>query len=1492
MTLKDIIKEGRRKLFKSDSRSASPRTAASPLNASLQIASPTATPSTLLASPPIPLPTTAPTKKNEPEIVTPNASNDSWPSLTTLLWLLNQNALLSPLKVVLDDLSEFVRSCEKVVVTTSEYEVLRTQLELLFKDLGGYVTSNAPPVMTTSVLNICGAIRTELGQLYADQDRNTISRYFQADRDLDNIMTCYRHIQSHIERLTLNANLSIWAIVDRQTTEARLAKITPSLSASYNSAEAALVRRRECTANTRERVILDIIVWKNDQNGEKVCWMSGMAGTGKTTIATSLCSILDKTHELGASFFCARLLPECRNVKLIIPTIAYQLARSSSPFQGALSQALERDPDVHTKALRLQFKHMILEPLQEVARSLPPNFIVTIDALDECEDDGGVEQILDLLLEHASKLPIKFFVSSRPEPHIRERIGKSTLKSQLVLHELEEKMVKADIEIYLREELASVLPNDNQLAALVEYAGVLFIYAATVARYIRSGNPLKRLETVLEASGPGRYSSNKTKEIDALYGAVLTSALSNPDLETWEKEQIELVLRTVVCIQEPLTVDALAGLLKLSYVEIQEALRPLWSVLHVSTSGASSRVSTLHVSFSDYIFDSSRSKHFSCNPEAQNGRLANLCLERIEQNQIQFNICNLESSYIFDQDIPSIDERVNQAIPLDLLYACLYWAVHLNLGEKSIGQAQKLNEFLSTRLLLWAEVLNLTKRMDKGVELMEKVMRWLQAIDCSRSIKLLAQDARRFVTMFSTSPVARSTPHLYVSMLASWPESQPMSRCYVQRGIDLIVINGIATTERQLALLSTIPVADQVNSIKFSPDGEFFVAGTAGGTMFVWDASNYRIITLAHTHSITVIAISPDSTRICSGSWDETLSIWNPRNGQLIVGPLVGHCNGISAVAYSSDGLWVASGSYDGTVRMWNTQTGEAKGDPLEGYDDFIYSVTVSYDDSMVAAGSDSVIYIWDSSNCQLITKLSPAQGHINPTRAVEFLPDRNYLTSGSDDGAVRIWDLSDRRSARQVSLNREHLSSIYAIAVSDDGNLCASGAAEAGVKIRNTPWSPRAPTSCALVWHTGTVTSIGFSPDGLRLVSGSHDMNVCVWDLQDLDGRIVKNVSGGHNDWVRSVAFSPCGTHILSGSDDMTIRTWDVKTGQPVRHPLQGHKGRVIAIKFLANNTHIASVSDDRIICIWNRQSGDLERSIGPVETDGIHDDFYQGYWPVAFSFDGDRIFCGSFSGNIYIWESEELLRVLTGHTERVSSITLSVDERRIISGSWDKTIIMWDASTGEPLCGPLSGHTHWVYSVACSPNGIHIASGSGDMSIRLWNAQNGLPMLEPLWGHTGAVRVVSFAPNSLYLVSGSQDKSVRVWNVNNGHSIAAYNGHTDLICSVALSPDGTQIVSGSADMTIRLWNAPAPDISPRDDSTKSSEESTINSFAPEWKTEDDGWVQDHQQRLIIWVPPDLRCVLLQKNNPIVISRQGCIDLYFSNARIGEAWATCYRPL
>ena len=133
------------------------------------------------------------------------------------------------------------------------------------------------------------------------------------------------------------------------------------------------------------------------------------------------------------------------------------------------------------------------------------------------------------------------------------------------------------------------------------------------------------------------------------------------------------------------------------------------------------------------------------------------------------------------------------------------------------------------------------------------------------------------------------------------------------------------------------------------------------------------------------------------------------------------------------------------------------------------------------------------------------------------------------------------------------------------------------------------------------------------------------------------------------------------------------------------------------------------------------------------------------------------------------------------------SPDGNRIVSGSNDKTLRVWDTGTGQPIGQPLTGHTGAVLAVAFSRDGNRIVSGGLDKTVRMWDADTGQPIGAPLTGHTGSVFSVALSPDGRRIVSGG-DNTVRIWDADTGHPVGApLTGHTGRVFSVAFSPDGT---------------------------------------------------------------------------------------------------------
>ncbi|ETW79266.1 hypothetical protein HETIRDRAFT_172842 [Heterobasidion irregulare TC 32-1] len=134
---------------------------------------------------------------------------------------------------------------------------------------------------------------------------------------------------------------------------------------------------------------------------------------------------------------------------------------------------------------------------------------------------------------------------------------------------------------------------------------------------------------------------------------------------------------------------------------------------------------------------------------------------------------------------------------------------------------------------------------------------------------------------------------------------------------------------------------------------------------------------------------------------------------------------------------------------------------------------------------------------------------------------------------------------------------------------------------------------------------------------------------------------------------------------------------------------------------------------------------------------------------------------GGIARGHSQYPILFIDKHKSSVNFVAFSPDGKRIVSGSHDKTIRVWDIETGEAVSPPFEGRTDTVTSVTFSPDGKRIVSSSHDATILLWDTDTGEAVSPPFKGHTDGVTSVAFSPDGKRIVSGPQDATIQVWNV-----------------------------------------------------------------------------------------------------------------------------------
>jgi len=468
---------------------------------------------------------------------------------------------------------------------------------------------------------------------------------------------------------------------------------------------------------TRSKLLNDVLALLKSHTSPHIVWIAGMAGTGKTSIALTLCRMLwlDESVFLGGSFFCSRSAGsvERTDVKRIIPTLATLLARQYPWFTSYLAKKISETPDVAHWSVRSQIEQLIKWPLEELALETyyTGQIVFVIDALDECNNQSLLGELIDSIADFKCKLPVKFLLTSRPEMHIRTTsISDPVLSSILRLHTVDQEQVSVDIRLYIGTRLAQGSKTNSWYSAHdVEILGTLsdglFIFASTVLKYILDrGDDAGRRERLQKVTFAINHSTVATNPLDRMYELVITEASRSDKVDTDELEITKRILACVLSARASLSIQALADLMGSSPDTLRGSLERLHSLVHLPDDNNEPGVRTLHASFGDYMLGRA-AHHIRLAPSLGHDLLAYGCLRRLGWSDLCFNISCSHSSY------KSNAEFQPDSISFSLIYACLHWARHIDAASTRSAFDEMLGGTFRRKFLFWLEVLSVTGKM-------------------------------------------------------------------------------------------------------------------------------------------------------------------------------------------------------------------------------------------------------------------------------------------------------------------------------------------------------------------------------------------------------------------------------------------------------------------------------------------------------------------------------------------------------------------------------------------------------------------------------------------------------------------------------------------------------------------------------------------------------------------------------------------------------------
>ncbi|OJJ65575.1 hypothetical protein ASPBRDRAFT_100228, partial [Aspergillus brasiliensis CBS 101740] len=798
------------------------------------------------------------------------------------------------------------RSIVRMYVAILRYtaEVRRVQQSNKGKD----IVESTTAITSQPLAQLKASVKEEESHLHQWLD---LDQHLRREEDAEKILT-------HLDELTMD--------IQKLRNADVISNLPFANGALLNSRENQ--HEDECLPGTRIELLRQVQDW-GWSSDRRIFWLSGMAGTGKSTIARTVARSFEKDGILGACFFFKRGEGDRGSSAKLFSTIVKQLAVHIPQMVPEIQKAIDSDPAILGSSLREEFNKLILQPLRAVDhdKAMDPTVIV-IDALDECEPEEDVEIILDLLpkLETATKMAIRFFLTSRPEIPIRfgfDQIDKSKYQNT-ILQNLHEDVIKRDIALYFRKEFFKIQqkrryalppgwPGEVKIEALATMACPLFIFAATVCRFVADSHfdPDERLR---------KFSTSSTgSKMDGTYRPVLNQLLVEDATDRNELiEEFQRIIGVIILLANPLSLTSLAELLlgtseHDSSIDLERhisiRLESFHSVLSIP-SDPKLPIRTLHLSFHDYLVDD-RTKdqlatsQFWVDKKAKHELIASQCLT-VMGRYLRKNICELPSYGTSRTEIHP--NSIAGFLPPALQYACRYWVYHLTQSSAPARILDQVLTFLVEHLLHWFEAMGILGMISEAIIAVNSLLQ-LTKDKCSNGMHILLLDARRFILKFAQ--IADMAPlQLYSSGLIFAPHKTLIRE----------------TFERELpAWLSRGPKVEEF-----------------------WDPEMQTLE--GHSGMVHSVAFSNNGQLLASGSGDCTIKLWNAATGAL-KHTLKGHSESVYSVAFSNDGQLLASSSYDSTIKLWDTATGALKY-TLEGHSKSVDSVAFSNNGQLLASGS------------------------------------------------------------------------------------------------------------------------------------------------------------------------------------------------------------------------------------------------------------------------------------------------------------------------------------------------------------------------------------------------------------------------------------------------------------------------------------------------------------------------------------------------------------
>lgn len=687
------------------------------------------------------------------------------------------------------------------------------------------------------------------------------------------------------------------------------------------------------------------------------------------------------------------------------------------------------------------------------------------------------------------------------------------------------------------------------------------------------------------------------------------------------------------------------------------------------------------------------------------------------------------------------------------------------------------------------------------------------------------------------APIIHAAPlQLYHSALALAPTENLVKKTYtIQLNHSLIIPRGAPS--QWTSCVDVLRVHEGwVLALTFSPCGGYFATGCSDGKITVWTTATRTVhrCFCGHTGWVTSVTFSPDGAHVASGSDDQTVRIWDSSSGDCV--HTLEHAMQVESVAYSKDGSRFLSSISGGESKLWDTKTWSCTftlAKPLI-IAQFTSQASLSLNGDIIAYGTGTSLHLYHLSSDTHSTLDIPGE-----VKSAQFSSDGRYVAARTDH-TIRVWKRTDESLVDSIDSKQE-----------------LSG-------------------------------PLALSPDCTRIGCGSIDGSVLLWRLQSED---LPHIYRGRGEKTRDLSWSPDGSKIISLSGRYTIQVWDAQkkptlaiaeeSTVPVPTPSKApqfalikYDREIIAILHFPSlgidvdhfTTTPMTPRDAPAILLFADIVDACDAAVKHSANLQLSDECYSPEWalvtgnrsvafswrPVAISPDGLLFAYRSSDADNVVdicnLHSGKKASTLVGHTGCIRSLSFSPDSARLVTGSDDESIKVWDATTGSLICGH-SEHNNWILTSIFSPDGSLIVSGSGNGVMIIFEIATS--RILQLLSHPDSVLQATFTADNTRAVSLDDSRRVYVWDVATGARV----------CEVPLA-NIQSLRRSTPDITTILEFLGAPHTASR------KHESHLRRI---YEVSRDGWLTvksvGHMARMC-WLPPEWRDFI-----PLDSTKICCLD-------------------